>query len=70
MVWAWIRDQPGSTLKLRGYIYVLHVFQKKSTSGRATPRREVDLIKARLIRAREQHAEQHTEKHTHSEDAK
>ena len=44
------------TLKLRGAIYVLHVFQKKSTRGIATPRREIELIKARYARAREHHA--------------
>jgi phage-related protein len=44
------------TLKLRGAIYVLHVFQKKSTHGIATPRREIELIKARYARAREHHA--------------
>jgi phage-related protein len=48
------------TLKLRGFIYVLHVFQKKSTSGIATSRRDVELIKARLARARVQHAAQET----------
>jgi phage-related protein len=40
------------TVKLAGVIYVLHVFQKKSTRGIATPRREVELIKARLATAR------------------
>ncbi|MEO7086491.1 MAG: type II toxin-antitoxin system RelE/ParE family toxin [Gemmatimonadaceae bacterium] len=44
------------TLKLRGAIYVLHAFQKKSTRGIATPRREIELIKARYARAREHHA--------------
>lgn len=48
------------TLKLRGCIYVLHVFQKKSTSGIATSRRDVELIKSRLARARAQHAAQAT----------
>lgn len=57
------------TLKLRGWIYVLHVFQKKSTVGRATPQREVNLIKARMVRAREQLAAQLDELHRHSEDA-
>jgi phage-related protein len=33
-------------------IYVLHAFQKKSTSGIATPRRELDLIRQRLRLAR------------------
>jgi phage-related protein len=33
-------------------IYVLHAFQKKATSGIATPRRELDLIRQRLQVAR------------------
>lgn len=44
------------TVKLRGAVYVLHVFQKKSTRGIATPRREIELIKERYARAREHHA--------------
>jgi phage-related protein len=36
-------------------IYVLHVFQKKSKRGRETPQADIDLIKARLKRAREIH---------------
>lgn len=46
------------TSKLTGAIYVLHVFQKKATHGIATPKHELDLIKARLRRAREHHAAQ------------
>ncbi len=34
--------------KLKDIIYVLHCFKKKSKSGIATPRKEVDLIKNRL----------------------
>lgn len=44
------------TLKLRGTIYVPRVFQKQSHRGIATPRREIDLIRARYARAREHHA--------------
>ena len=36
------------TVKLAGYVYVLHAFQKKSKSGIATPKADIDLIKARL----------------------
>src|SRR5713101_2289491 len=39
------------TVKFANAIYVLHVFQKKSKKGAATPRHEIDLIKARLKRA-------------------
>ena len=41
------------TVRFAEVIYVLHVFQKKSRKGIATPQREVDLIKARLKRAEE-----------------
>lgn len=43
------------TVKLRGAVYVLHVFQKKSTRGIATPRHAIALIKDRYARAREHH---------------
>ncbi len=39
------------TVRFRGAIYVLHVFQKKSTKGIATPPREIELIKRRLAEA-------------------
>ena len=36
------------TVRFEGVLYVLHAFQKKSTSGIATPHRHIDLIKQRL----------------------
>jgi phage-related protein len=36
------------TVKLAEAIYVLHAFQKKSKTGISTPKRELDLIQARL----------------------
>lgn len=36
-------------------IYVLHCFQKKSKSGIKTPKQDIDLIKARLKTAQEDH---------------
>jgi len=36
------------TLKYAGTVFVLHAFQKKSKSGRQTPRRDIELIKQRL----------------------
>lgn len=36
------------TVRLKNFVYVLHAFQKKSSSGIATPKREVDLIRRRL----------------------
>ena len=37
--------------KLKDKIYVLHCFQKKSKSGIATPKQDIDLIKTRLKKA-------------------
>ena len=39
------------TVRFAGVIYVLHVFQKKSKKGIATPKHEMDLIAARLKQA-------------------
>jgi phage-related protein len=39
------------TVRLAGAVYVLHVFQKKSKTGRATPKKEIDLIEKRLKEA-------------------
>ena len=36
------------TIRFEGVLYVLHAFQKKSTSGIATPQRHIDLIRQRL----------------------
>ena len=44
------------TAKLGENIYVLHAFQKKSTRGISTPKREINLIKQRLKMAREMEA--------------
>ena len=52
-----IKDYRGDTfravytLKYAGTVYVLHAFQKKSKSGRQTPRRDIELIKQRLREA-------------------
>lgn len=43
-------------MKLAGAVYVLHVFQKKSTHCVATPRGEIELIKERYRWARTHHA--------------
>lgn len=39
------------TVRLTTAVYVLHAFQKKSTRGSATPRRILDLVRARLRQA-------------------
>jgi len=36
------------TTEIKDIIYVLHVFQKKSKKGIATPLQEINLIKQRL----------------------
>jgi phage-related protein len=45
------------TVQFADAIYVLHVFQKKSTRGIATPKRELDLIRQRLAQAERHHKE-------------
>lgn len=44
------------TVRLAGWVYVLHAFQKKAKSGIKTPKADLDLIRARLARAEQQHA--------------
>ena len=57
-VWQVRADDPSGTYRtvyaaqLGEAVYVLHAFQKKATSGIATPLREVDLIRQRLRLAR------------------
>lgn len=46
-------DQSGTyrliyTLEIEEHVFVLHAFQKKSKSGIATPKKEIDIIKNRL----------------------
>ena len=45
------------TIKFRGAVYVLHAFQKKSSSGKATPKPDIDLIYQRL-KAAQRHAQE------------
>jgi len=40
-------------VQLGDVIWVVHAFQKKSTSGMTTPKREIELIKTRLKRFEE-----------------
>jgi phage-related protein len=57
-----VSDHRGNTyravyiVRLAGRVYVLHTFQKKSKSGIATPKAEIELVKQRLKRALELHA--------------
>ena len=41
------------TVKIGRSIYILHCFQKKSKRGASTPKKEIDLIRQRLRRAKE-----------------
>ena len=45
------------TVRFADIVYVLHVFQKKSKSGIATSRRDLELIAIRLKKAEEQYAQ-------------
>ena len=40
------------TTQMKGWLYVLHCFQKKSKKGVKTPKPEMDLIRRRLVEAR------------------
>ena len=42
-------------LQIGAHIWVVHAFQKKSKSGIATPKAEIDLIRERLKRLKEAH---------------
>jgi phage-related protein len=45
------------TIRFREALYVLHVFQKKSKRGIATPKQEIEVIKRRLAEAERLHRE-------------
>jgi phage-related protein len=45
------------TVRFAGVVYVLHVFQKKSRSGVATPKAEIDIITERLKAAQADYAQ-------------
>ncbi len=45
------------TVRFPGAVYVLHAFQKKSKSGRATPKKEIELIHQRLAAAERDYKE-------------
>jgi phage-related protein len=45
------------TVRFEGAIYVLHAFQKKSKSGIATPKKEMDLVRSRFADAERDYRE-------------
>ncbi len=49
------------TVKLAGVVYVLHVFQKKSTRGIGMPKHELITIRERWQRAKAHHAAHYRE---------
>jgi phage-related protein len=56
------RDPSGAyravyTAQFADVVYVLHVFQKKSKRGIATPKQDIDLIRRRLAEAERHHRE-------------
>lgn len=40
------------TVEMADYVFVLHAFQKKSKSGIATPKKELEMVKNRLREAK------------------
>jgi phage-related protein len=50
------------TVRFEAAVFVLHVFQKKSKSGIATPKPDMELIEARLKRAAQVAEEMHRER--------
>ncbi len=62
-----IEDHDGDTyraiytVKFENAVYVLHIFQKKSKHGIATPKQDIELIEERLKRAQKHHIEQSTQ---------
>jgi phage-related protein len=65
-----IEDERGNTyravytVRFADVVYVLHVFQKKSKHGIATPKHEIDLIHERLKLAQNDHASRMKEQKT------
>ena len=63
-----VEDHDGNTyravytVRLAGWVYVLHAFQKKSKKGIETPKHVIDLIRARLKEAERVHAHLEEEK--------
>ena len=59
LIWGCCRNtwRGVYTVRFKGVLYVLHVFQKKSKSGIATPKSEIDLIHKRLASAEQDYKE-------------
>jgi phage-related protein len=49
------RIERSTRFAFADWVYVLHVFQKKSNKGSATPQADIELVRQRLKRAVELH---------------
>ncbi|MEA5598256.1 type II toxin-antitoxin system RelE/ParE family toxin [Rivularia sp. UHCC 0363] len=56
------------TVKFEEVVYVLHVFQKKSKHGIATPKQDIELIETGLKRAKEHHDQYYKQRLEEDED--
>jgi phage-related protein len=56
------------TVRFANAVYVLHAFQKKSKSGIATPKKELDLIESRLKLAKEDFEQRQEQENEHGEE--
>jgi len=56
------------TVRFPQVVYVIHVFQKKSTSGKKTPKADVDLIGERLRRAAQHYTDHYAKAGTRGKD--
>lgn len=70
-----VEDHAGNTyravytVKFADAVYVLHAFQKKSKKGSKTPKQEIDLVKQRLKRAKEDYEARKKTEETDEEDS-
>lgn len=57
------------TVKFSDAVYVLHAFKKKSKTGKAPPKREMDLVRRRLSAAEDDHVRRRAAKELEKRDA-
>ena len=66
-----VADDDGSTyravytVKLAGFVYVLHAFQKKSKQGAKTPSAEIEKVHSRLKDAEKHYAQRKKQQEQH-----
>ena len=49
------------TVRFKMVVYVLHAFQKKARKGISTPRQDIDLVKRRLMAAKQHYKDTYVE---------